>query len=394
MTMARVWKGMAAGLLLLAAAGVAQEECTVAVVSGSATSDGRPLLWKNRDSSSRENSVCFFKGPRYDFVGVINSGDTTQVWMGLNTAGFALMNSESMDQDGDSADTEGYFMKQALGECARVEDLEALLRRTALAGRGTRANFGCIDAFGGAAFFEAGNFRHRKFTTQDSGLAPAGFLVRANFSMTGRGAEAYGGWRYHRARTLLSSRAAAGNLDLTYMLGSVVRDLVSDDLNPYPLPFRGRSGEAPEGFIHAQNTINRHRTVSAVLFQGVKPGEHPALSTMWVLLGEPVAAVALPLWPASGEVPPAFGGAGNSGLNDAFTHLRARLYHDRDWPQHLDTGRLVSGRRPWLRERSALEGEVLQETAEAMARWRRQRPAGSEMADLQKKLLRKVIRAL
>jgi len=391
---ARGWKGMTAGLLLLAAAGMAQEECTVAVVSGSVTSDGRPLLWKNRDSSNRENSVCFFKGPRYDFFGVINSGDTTQVWMGLNTAGFALMNSESMDQDGDSADTEGYFMKQALGECARVEDLDALLRRTALAGRGTRANFGCIDAAGGAAFFEAGNFRHRKFTTQDSGLAPAGFLVRANFSMTGLGAEAYGGWRYHRARSLLSGRAAAGNLDLAWMLESVVRDLVSDDLNPYPLPFRGRAGEAPEGFIHAQNTISRHRTVSAVLFQGVRAGEHPALSTMWILLGEPVAAVALPLWPASGEVPPEMGGAGDSRLNQAFTRLRSRLYHDREWPQYLDTGRLASGRRSWLRERTALEGEVLQETAEAMALWRRQRPAGSVMAGLQRKLLRKVLRAL
>ncbi|HOZ22351.1 MAG TPA: hypothetical protein PLO28_11240 [bacterium] len=392
--MARRCRWVLAGLLLLGAAALAQEECTVAVIAGSATADGRPLLWKNRDSSFRENSAAFFHGPRYDFIGVINSGDTTQVWMGVNTAGFALMNSESMDQDGDSADTEGYFMKQALGECARVEDLDALLRRTALAGRGTRANFGCIDAAGGAAFFEAGNYRHRKFTPQDSGRVPAGLLVRANFSMTGQGGEAYGGWRYHRARALLAGRAAAGKLDLAYMLEKVMRDLVSDDLDPYPLPFRSSTGEAPAGFIHAQNTINRHRTVSAVLFQGVRPGEDPALTTMWILLGEPVAAVALPLWPASGEVPPAYGGAGKSRLNAAFTRLRARLYPDRKRPQYLDTERLAAGRRPWVRERTALESEVLQEAGEAMARWRRQQPAGAEMAALQKKLLNKVIRAL
>jgi len=383
-------------LLLLLWAGLAQagEECTVAVISGAATIDGRPLLWKNRDSSTRENSARFFRGPRYDFIGVINSGDTTQVWMGMNTAGFALMNSESMDQDGDSADTEGYFMKQALGRCARIEDLDDLLRQTALAGRGTRANFGCIDAYGGAAFFETGNFRHTRFTPQDSGLIPSGVLVRANFSMTGRGDEAYGGWRYHRARNLLARRLAAGRIDLSFMLERVVRDLVSDELDPNPLPFPGAMDGAPEGFIHTQNTINRHRTVAGAIFQGVKPGEDPALATMWLLLGEPVVAVALPLWPASGEVPEAFAGAGGSRLNLDFSRIRARLYPDKDFPEYLDTSRLARGRRPWQTLRRELEEEVLRKTAAAMSEWRRKRPRGSAMAELQEKLLRRVQRAL
>ena len=379
---------------LFVAGAHAQEECTVAAVSGLVTADGRPLLWKNRDSSTRENSVLFFHGPRYDFIGVINSGDTSQVWMGLNSAGFAIMNSESLDQDGDSVDTEGYFMKEALGMCARVDDLDALLRKTALAGRGTRANFGCIDAFGGAAFFEAGNFRHTRFTTQDSGLTPSGLLVRANFSMTGQGSEAYGCWRYHRAHQLLAGRAGAGKVDLPFMLENVVRDLVSDELNPYPLPFQGALGGAPEGLIQTQNTINRHRTVSCAIFQGVKPGENPALSTMWIILGEPVASVALPLWPASGEVPEAFEDAVDSRLNRLFSHVRARLYPDKNWPQHLDTRRLAGGRNPWSANRQELEREILHAVSEAMARWQRTKPSGDEMAELQNKLVKRVLRAL
>jgi len=381
-------------LLLWAVSALAQEECTVAVISGAVTADGRPLLWKNRDSSTRENSAHFFHGPRYDFIGVINSGDTTQVWMGMNTAGFALMNSESMDQDGDSADAEGYFMKQALGCCARVEELDALLRQTALAGRGTRANFGCIDAFGGAAFFETGNFRHTRFTPQDSGLVPAGLLVRANFSMTGKGDEAYGCWRYHRARSLLAGRLTAGKIDLPFLLSRVVRDLTSDELDPYPLPFKGATEGAPQGFIPTQSTINRYRTVACALFQGVKAGEDPALATMWLLLGEPVAAVALPLWPASGQVPDCFDGSGGSRLNQDFTRIRARLYPEKALASYLDTDRLAGGRRPWVKLRSELEAEVLGSVAAAMKDWRRKRPQGEALAELQEKLVRRVQRAL
>jgi hypothetical protein len=388
------WRKSLVVLLFWAAWVPAQEECTVAVISGSVTTDGRPLLWKNRDSSNRENSLFFFRGPRYDFIGIINAGDTTQVWMGMNSAGFALMNSESMDQDGDSADTEGYFMKQALGLCARVDELDALLRQTALAGRGTRANFGCIDAFGGAAFFEAGNFRHTRFTPQDTGLVPPGFLVRANFSMTGKGDEAYGGWRYHRAHTLLARQTAAGKIGLPFLFERLLRDLVSDELDPNPLPYRGSFGDAPEGLIQTQNTINRHRTVSAVVFQGVKPGESPALATIWLLLGEPVASVALPFWPASGEVPDAVAGPGPCRLNDVFTRVRAGLYPDKDWPQYLDTRRLCEGRRPWLQQRREMEREVLQTVFRKMVEWRRKRPVGGEMAELQDKLVSRILRAL
>jgi hypothetical protein len=378
-------------LVLASPPAPAQEECTTAVISGAVTRDGRPLLWKNRDGSSRENSVIMFRGPRYDFFGVINSGDSTQVWMGMNTAGFAIMNSESMDQDGDSADTEGYFMKQALGLCARIEDLDALLRETALAGRGTRANFGCIDAYGGAAYFEAGNYRHTRFATNDTALAHPGFLVRANFSMTGKGDEGYGAWRYQRALTLIAARAESSKVDLDYMLDGVVRDLASDELYPYKLPFEHSFAGAPRGCIQTQNTINRHRTVAAVIFQGVRPGEDPALSTMWVLLGEPAAAVALPLWPACGRIPEAFAGEKSARLNKAFTRVRSKLYHHKKWPQYLDTFRLAGGKHPWQKKRQEVEDGVLRQTAKALEQWRRKKPTGAEMGELQKRLVDRVL---
>lgn len=112
-----------------------QEECTVAVVSGKATVDGRPLLWKNRDTSTLDNEVAFFDDGEYPYIGVINAGDRAQVWMGVNSVGFAIMNSESQDLEGDTLDAEGYFMKQALMECATASDFERLLLKTNEPGR-------------------------------------------------------------------------------------------------------------------------------------------------------------------------------------------------------------------------------------------------------------------
>ena len=73
--------------------------CTVAVVSGKVTADGRPLLWKNRDTSNPNNKVVFIQGKVYSFLAVVNSTDTEgrHVWQGINSQGFAIMNSLSSD---------------------------------------------------------------------------------------------------------------------------------------------------------------------------------------------------------------------------------------------------------------------------------------------------------
>ncbi len=382
-------------VVFLSATLFAQEECTVAVISGAATVDGRPLLWKNRDSNERNNNLMFFRGPKYDFIGVINAGDTTQVWMGLNTAGFAIMNAESMDQEGDSADTEGYFMKQALGVCGSLDDFQGLLEVTnAEPGRGTRANFGCIDALGGCAFFETGNHTFTRFDATDTSLTKHGFLVRANFSMTGQGQEAYGNWRYHRARRLLTDYASSKQLSSQVMSQWIVRDLVNDEVNPYPLPYKGTDDQGREGFINTHHSINRHRTVSCAVFHGVKRGENPALATMWVMLGQPQCSIALPFWPRSGSLPEAVTGQKPCELNRQFQRIREKLYPDKKRPQSLDTRKLFTGKPSWIEKRQAIEGMVFSQTDEILSKWRRKIPEYAQMARFQDNLCRQVLKEL
>ena len=50
---------IAAAALLFTA--VPSSACSSVVISGKVTPDGRPLLWKHRDSDYLQNSVKFFK---------------------------------------------------------------------------------------------------------------------------------------------------------------------------------------------------------------------------------------------------------------------------------------------------------------------------------------------
>lgn len=81
--------------------------CTSAVVSGRATPDGRPLLWKHRDASDLNNRIVRFEAAdgQLAFVGVVNGTDTLarEVWTGYNSAGFAVMNTASYNLKNDTS---------------------------------------------------------------------------------------------------------------------------------------------------------------------------------------------------------------------------------------------------------------------------------------------------
>ena len=94
--MKRTLLALIAAIVSLGSAGPLSA-CTSAVISGKVTPDGRPLLWKNRDTDFPQNSVRYFSGGRYPFVAVVNSveDNPTDVWIGTNAAGFSIMNTQS-----------------------------------------------------------------------------------------------------------------------------------------------------------------------------------------------------------------------------------------------------------------------------------------------------------
>jgi len=71
------------------------EECTTVVVSGSATVDGRPLLWKNRDWSDRDNKLAYLGEGPLAAVAVVKPGNSASAYMGVSEEGFAIEQSDS-----------------------------------------------------------------------------------------------------------------------------------------------------------------------------------------------------------------------------------------------------------------------------------------------------------
>ena len=72
------------------------------------------------------------------------------------------------------------------------------------------ANFGVIDAYGGAAYYETNNERYYKKDANDPNLAPEGYLIYTNFSFEGRTDEGKGYVRYENAKKIFKEMRNEG----------------------------------------------------------------------------------------------------------------------------------------------------------------------------------------
>ncbi len=378
--------------------------CTLAVISGKATANGRPLMWKNRDTSDPNNKLAFFKGPKYDFVAVVISEDAApaaEVWGGQNTAGFAIMNSQA-DDLGDAAMKRdgagnGAFMKLALGACATVKDFEDLLAREK--GKWDLAtNLGVIDADGGACFFETRRDSFVKYDTRDARVAPFGTIVRTNFAFTSPDQMLGGGFdRFERIGHIIEAARPQGRIDAQFILREASRDLVNEKLHSNPLVRPLPDDPAAPLYVHTNDTINRNTSVSALVFEGAPSRERADLGTMWVLLGQPVTGVAVPVWPASGAVPTATTGPRTAPLNDAALAIAAYLYPDHRGRmyQYLNVTRLRTyGGEGVLAKLLRIEARAMAITEAKKAEWAAAKPAAGEMAGFQDAIAAEVLGSL
>ena len=321
-------------VLLALISALPADACTSAIFTGKATPDGRPLLWKHRDTGELNNRIEFFpsgNGRKYSFIGLVNSPvKDGEVWTGTNEVGFSIMNTASYNLQSEAADfedQEGVVMYQALGSCKTLKDFEQLLDKMKKP-RGVEANFGVIDAEGGAAYYEVNNTQWRKVDVNDPKIAPEGFLVYTNHSYTGRKDEGMGYVRYNTANEILHKGWIRGeeftpqwifnNLSRSYY-----NSLLGIDLNRNP-------ELAPDGWFVDQDFIPRRSTSASIVVKGVKPGENPELTVMWTILGYPPCSIAVPLFVAAGADQPETMVKGknswNSPMCDAALARRAKVF--------------------------------------------------------------------
>jgi hypothetical protein len=282
--------------------------CTSIIISGKSTPDGRPIMWKNRDTDTYQNAIMYFNDGKYNSIGLIDSDDPKgkAIWIGYNSAGFAIMNTASynliMEDTIDVKDREGFVMREALMQCATVDEFESFLKNYKKP-LGVEANFGVIDAIGGAAYFEVSNFTYKKLDVNDPANAPMGYMIHTNFSFTGDPNSGSGQIRYKTAEDLFYQAAQQNNLNVRFILQDVSRSLwhslTKTDLKKY-----ATENPAEQKFMNFTDFIPRYFSSSAVAIQGVKPGENSEYTIMWTVLGFPLTSVVTPLWLCMGNDQP------------------------------------------------------------------------------------------
>lgn len=295
----------AAGVLmgaLLAVAVQPVEACTAAVISGKATPDGRPLLWKHRDTGFLRNHMAYVKGERFDFVADVNSDNfpaLKEAWVGANSAGFALMNTQSYNlmevKEGEERGAaNGRIIYRALEVCATVDDFRHFLDTVAKPSL-IEANFGAIDAQGGAAMFEVDYDSYVVYDANNPKDAPYGYVARTNFSYAGEVNQGAGYVRYMEADRVLMRASATGGVTPQLVFDHLSRSFRNNLLD---IDLRSGAFNEPQGsgWFVDKDFIPRRSTSCSVVVQGVKPAENAELTSVWTLLGYPPTGIAVPLW--------------------------------------------------------------------------------------------------
>jgi len=375
--------------------------CTVAVISGKVTPDGCPLLWKNRDTSQPDNKVIFMKGKKYNFLGVVNSedNDATSVWQGINSKGFAIINSASNDlrpKIGVSTDN-GRIMRIALGTCASVKDFEAMLKRTQ-GERKVAANFGVIDAYGNACFFETSSSSYVKFDANDPVTAPSGYILRTNFAFTSQKKDLGGGYiRFERVSHIFEQAAEEKKLAYSFILQEAARDLVNEKLHSNPFS-RDLDPDSPSPvYLRTNDTINRISTISVSVFHGAPSPEKAYLATMWIMLGQPVCSVALPLWVYGQHVPDILDGPKTAPMHDLSKKLISYLYPDQrgNMKQYMNLNRFLTYKgKGFLPILFSIENEVITKTKLRLQKWANHKPKPKVVKKFMKQTADKVYQTL
>lgn len=305
--------------------------CTSAIVGADKNPYGRPLLWKNRDTSASDNKIEYLpsKNGEFAYVALYNATDSLlkEAWMGMNEYGFAVMNTASYNIKDDNVpqkdmDKEGLVMSKALKQCKTVDDFAVLLD-TIKKPMGVEANFGVIDAYGNGAYFETNNHTYNRFNLSDS---PDHVIVRTNYCHSGRDNEGYGFIREANANHLLSpfieNNAVAPEILTENLSRSFYHSLLQKDFS-----------ETGDKWVIDQDFIPRFTSTATIVIEGcrpLQPGEElePEFLTkqyiMWSGLGYPPCSDIFPVMCSEEGVDPSLRGNRLTGHSDQCDLVKQR----------------------------------------------------------------------
>jgi hypothetical protein len=302
--------------------------CTVAVVSGKVTTDGKPLIWKNFDNSSSANQqVAYFPakkaGPggynmvyRFeDGMKLLNNGSAITPSGGVNESGFAIAGTtvyQDYNITVEPLNVNTVLMEEALATCTTLAEFESLLKNWPFKHFGTiiSANFVVIDAKGGAALYECFSghlntglnlIQFRKndantgkvtnqwgWTIKSAQSNFIGFHIMTNYNY-------YIPWnvgqdRKYRAEAILTKLVYDKRISYRTVMREVTKDVIGKQV---------QTDLSSETNYSTTYCLSRNATRSAIVVRGVASGGDSRLVTLWASLGEPSVGVFVPFFPAA-----------------------------------------------------------------------------------------------
>lgn len=370
-----------------------REGCSTAIITGAASVDGAPMLWKNRDTDFLSNKVIYVEEKPYCYLALVNNEETSGRWVyaGLNSEGFGIMNSVAYNlpkYSGELQDMEGLIMADALRTCRTVNDFEEAIKKNLGPAMGSWANYGVIDAEGNAVIFEVHNNGYKKY---DAAETQEKYFINTNFARSGDEGKGAGYLRFERATALF--KEIPGKISHPYIFQNISRDFGHPLLNHPTLKDLEEMSAGRPLWVYDRDCIDRPSTASAVVINGRKPGDKSSMATFWVLLGEPVTSIAVPLWVEAKTVPlPLFEGKDAPICAEALRIKKIiRPYSEGNKEHYMEVTRLVNkektGFLPLLLE---TEKEIFKETAQFL----KKKHTTAELAAFQTRMAEKALQVL
>ena len=371
-----------------------REGCTTAIIHGEAAKQGAPILWKNRDTGFLSNKVIYVNELPYSYIGLVNVKETSGRWVyaGLNSTGFGIMNSVAYNlpkKEGEMEDLEGQIMADALRTCRSVDDFESYIQKNLGETLGSWANFGVIDAPGNAVIFEVHNHGYKKYDSVDTEKK---YIINSNFSLSGEEGKGAGYLRFDRA-SFLFTQLPTGTISHQDIFQKISRDFGHMLLDQPTLEDLTKLSVKKPVWVLSRDTINRTSTSGAVVICGKKPGEKDSIATFWVLLGEPVTSIAVPVWVEAKETPlPLHEGETAPICKEAFRIKKIiRPYPHRDKKNYMQVTLLDNKEKTgFLPLILKTEKEIFQQTAQFL----KSKHTAEEFAAFQDKMAQKALEVL
>jgi hypothetical protein len=118
---------------------------------------------------------------------------------------------------------------------------------------------------------------------------------------------------------------------------------------------------------------------------------------MWVMLGQPICSVALPVWVHGESIPDVLGDPETSPMHDLSKKLISYLYHDQraNMKQYMNLTRFLNYKgQGFLPILYSIEDRIFEDTNQRMEQWTKNMPGKKELNTVMQQTADKAYRAL